>query len=119
MSRIGRDDLRPAVVRDLGVKRMLVPDEEGNLEEKEVRMVSFGLAERYTTKASFDRDWIALPCPTKPRTECTATIEFDALELERLFKEVANAFQLSCPGCRRPLGLIELPGRAFLFGALP
>ncbi len=114
---ISRTDLKPVMVEELPSQDLLVPNAEGHIEKKKCAMVSFGLS-RYHSRLQLGRDWIRTDCPTKPKTDCTTVIEFDVAEIEAAFNE-SSAFQTKCPGCQRPLGLIEAPNRSFFFGWLP
>ena len=117
--KITKVDLTPRVIEDQGTLPMMVPNEQGLLEEKECRIISFGLG-KYQVTLSLAQDVIRTSCPTRPITQCPASIEFDAGEIEEAFKE-SEAFQTACPGCRRPLGLIlsKTFERSFFFGWLP
>lgn len=117
--KITKKDLLPRNIQSEGTKRLLVPNEEGKFEEKDCPIVSFGLSHVQVT-LSMTCDTIQTDCPTASVTDCTTKIEFDAGEMEDLFK-TCEAFQTACPGCKRPLGLIlsKRFERSFFFGWLP
>jgi hypothetical protein len=93
----------------------MVPNEDGRFEPKECHIFSWGMSEAFHTTLSLERDLITVGCPTKPMTGCETSIEFDAGELEDMFK-VEDKFWANCPGCRRQLALIKSKGRTFYFG---
>lgn len=117
--KITRKDLQPKNIQSQGSLRLMVPNAEGKLEEKDCPIVSFGLSHVQVT-LSMACDIIQTECPTSSVTHCQTKIEFDASEMEDLFK-TCEAFQTACPGCKRPLGLIvsKRLERSFFFGWLP
>lgn len=80
--RIAEKDLKPRVIKDLGVKRLMVPGPDGQLQLQDCKITSFGLGQ-YQMTISLAGDHVSVACPTKPRTDCATTIEFDLGEIER------------------------------------
>lgn len=82
--------------------------------DEQVAIVSFALAgTRPIMLIEMSEGIIHTPCPL----DCGSAIEFDGLELERLFAG-NDAFKTSCPRCNRPLGLIKSLEKSFKLGAL-